>query len=87
MRLEVVEGPETVSIWVSDKGKGIAVEDQERIFGKFERLDTTEAGGSGLGLYISRRLARAMGGDLKVDSALGRGAGFCLVLRRVVSVP
>ncbi|MBX3561911.1 MAG: HAMP domain-containing histidine kinase [Sphingomonas sp.] len=65
---------------VADQGKGIAPEDQERIFGKFERVDPTEPGGTGLGLYIARRLARAMGGDLGVDSAPGQGARFTLTL-------
>ncbi len=65
---------------VADQGKGIAVEDQARIFEKFERVDTSEAGGSGLGLYIARRLARAMGGDITVDSAPGLGARFALIL-------
>ncbi len=65
---------------VADQGKGIAPEDQERIFDKFERVDPNEPGGSGLGLYISRRLARAMGGDINVDSAPGFGARFVLTL-------
>lgn len=65
---------------VADQGHGIAPEDQERIFGKFERLGRSEAGGSGLGLYISRRLARAMGGDIEVESNLGAGARFSFVL-------
>ncbi len=65
---------------VADQGKGIAIDDQERIFGKFERVDPGEPGGSGLGLYIARRLARAMGGDLTVDSAPGEGARFVLTL-------
>ena len=65
---------------VADQGKGIAAEDQERIFDKFERIDPHEPGGSGLGLYIARRLARAMGGDLTVDSAPGEGARFLLSL-------
>lgn len=65
---------------VADQGKGIAPEDQERIFGKFERVDPSEPGGTGLGLYIARRLARAMGGDLGVDSAPGQGARFTLTL-------
>ncbi|OWK30674.1 sensor histidine kinase [Sphingomonas mucosissima] len=65
---------------VADQGKGIALDDQERIFAKFERVDTSEPGGSGLGLYIARRLARAMGGDLTVDSAPGEGARFVLSL-------
>lgn len=75
------EGDMAVLI-VADQGKGIAAEDHERIFGKFERVDQSEPGGSGLGLYISRRLARAMGGDITVDSAPGQGARFILTLRR-----
>lgn len=65
---------------VGDQGKGIAAADQERIFAKFGRVDPTEAGGSGLGLYIARRLARAMHGDILVDSAPGQGARFVLML-------
>lgn len=68
------------SVSVSDKGKGIAQADQARIFEKFERVDALEAGGTGLGLYIARRLARAMGGDLAVESAPGAGARFTLEL-------
>lgn len=70
----------TAVIIVADQGKGIAPEDQARIFEKFERVDPSEPGGSGLGLYIARRLARAMGGDLTVDSAPGQGARFMLSL-------
>ncbi|MGQ0590482.1 MAG: sensor histidine kinase, partial [Sphingosinicella sp.] len=62
------------------QGKGIAEADQERIFEKFERVDPTEPGGTGLGLYIARRLARAMGGDLGLDSAPGQGARFTFTL-------
>ena len=50
------------------------------MFDKFERLGRSADGGSGLGLYISRRLARAMGGELTVDSAPGQGARFVLDL-------
>jgi signal transduction histidine kinase len=65
---------------VADQGKGVAVEDQTRIFDKFERVDPSEAGGNGLGLYIARRLARAMQGDLTIKSAPGEGARFVLTL-------
>ncbi|MFM9828324.1 MAG: sensor histidine kinase [Sphingomonas sp.] len=68
------------TIVVADQGKGIALADQARIFQKFERVDTSEPGGSGLGLYIARRLARAMDGDLVVDSAPGQGARFAFTL-------
>jgi len=65
---------------VADQGKGIAAEDHARIFEKFGRVDPSEPGGSGLGLYIARRLSRAMGGDITVDSAPGQGARFVLTL-------
>lgn len=85
--------PEDATVWVeaerdgnmacvvvADQGKGIAESDQAMIFDKFGRVDPREPGGSGLGLYISRRLARAMGGDIIVDSAPGRGARFLFTL-------
>lgn len=78
VRAEQADGIARVT--VADQGRGIAVDDQERIFDKFERLGRDETGGSGLGLYISRRLARAMGGDITVDSAPGQGARFVLSL-------
>jgi signal transduction histidine kinase len=65
---------------IADQGKGISDDDQARIFEKFERVDPTEAGGTGLGLYIARRLARAMSGDVAVDSAPGQGARFTFTL-------
>ncbi len=63
---------------VADSGEGLSPEEQARVFEKFERLGRAGDGGSGLGLYISRRLARAMGGDLTVESAKGEGARFVL---------
>lgn len=63
---------------VADQGPGMATEQQVKVFEKFERLGRSDASGSGLGLYISRRLARAMGGELTVDSAPGQGARFTL---------
>lgn len=68
------------AIVVADQGKGIAPADQERIFEKFGRVDPGEPGGTGLGLYIARRLARAMGGEIAVDSAPGQGARFTFTL-------
>lgn len=64
---------------VADQGPGLSADQQVKVFEKFERLGrSNEDGGSGLGLYISRRLARAMGGDLTIDSAPGQGARFTL---------
>lgn len=68
------------AVVVADQGRGIAAEDHGRIFEKFARLEPSEATGSGLGLYIARRLARAMGGDVTVDSAPGQGARFVFSL-------
>lgn len=65
---------------VADQGPGLAPEQQQKVFEKFERLGRSGDGGSGLGLYISRRLARAMGGDLTVESAPGQGARFILTV-------
>jgi signal transduction histidine kinase len=64
---------------VVDQGRGIAPEHHEKVFEKFERLGATEPG-SGLGLYISRRLARAMGGDIAIESGEGEGARFAFTL-------
>ena len=65
-------------VTVADQGHGIDEDQQARIFEKFERLGRSGDGGSGLGLYISRRIARAMDGDLTVESAKGQGARFTL---------
>ncbi|UZK69871.1 HAMP domain-containing histidine kinase [Sphingomonas sp. S1-29] len=67
-------------VTVADQGKGIANGDHHRIFEKFGRVDPNEPGGTGLGLYIARRLARAMGGELSVESTPGQGARFTLAL-------
>jgi signal transduction histidine kinase len=67
-------------VTVADQGQGIDADQQAVVFEKFERLGRTDSGGSGLGLYIARRLARAMDGDLTVDSAPGQGARFTLSL-------
>lgn len=65
-------------ITVADQGMGLDPAQQSKVFEKFERLGRSGDGGSGLGLYISRRIARAMDGDLTVESAPGQGARFTL---------
>lgn len=67
-------------VTVADQGRGLSDAEQARIFDKFERLGRSGDGGSGLGLYISSRLARAMDGTLTVESAPGQGARFTLAL-------
>ena len=78
--LRVEQDGDRSCVVVADQGEGLREEQQARAFDKFERLGRGGDGGSGLGLYISRRLAQAMGGDLSVDSAPGQGARFTLVL-------
>lgn len=67
-------------VLVTDQGPGLKPAQQQAVFEKFERLGRSDDGGSGLGLYISRRLARAMNGDLTVESVPGRGTTFALEL-------
>lgn len=72
-----------VAISVKDTGPGISSENQARLFQPFVQVDNTKTrahDGAGLGLVITRRLARAMGGDVAVSSKLGHGATFTLYL-------
>lgn len=72
-----------LAITIEDTGPGIPPERQEAIFEEFEQVEAHAAprhGGTGLGLAISRRLARAMGGDIRVESRTGGGTVFTLVL-------
>jgi signal transduction histidine kinase len=74
---------ETARIVVRDRGIGVAPEAQERIFGRFVRLaPTSQYGGLGLGLWIVRELAGAMGGTVRVESKPGDGASFIVELPR-----
>lgn len=70
---------ERVNIYVTDTGTGITQEDQDQIFGMFQQLESTKGGpiGTGLGLHISREIARKMGGDLWIEkSEKGVGSTF-----------
>ena len=72
-----------VKIVVSDTGIGIAKEDQERIFGRFFRVDKArsgEQGGSGLGLSICKWIVEAHQGEISVESELGKGCRFIVKL-------
>jgi two-component system CheB/CheR fusion protein len=80
--------PDVVYLRVHDTGIGIERHKQEMIFDPFVTLSRTFAegtDGSGLGLTISRELARGMGGDLRVRSAEGKGSTFTVTLRRATN--
>ncbi|MBI3444881.1 MAG: response regulator [Magnetospirillum sp.] len=77
------ESSRLVALSVADTGIGIAPQDQHRVFQAFEQVDSgtsRQFGGTGLGLTISRRLARLMGGDIVVAANQPRGTLFTLLL-------
>ncbi len=71
-----------VALSVTDTGAGMGAEDLSRVFEPFERLSADRQGipGTGIGLSLSRRLARLMGGDIRVESTPGVGSRFTLLL-------
>ncbi len=82
------DGAYMVSIRVSDTGIGISPEAMSRLFSLFTQADnstTRRFGGTGLGLHISRQLARMMGGDLVAVSQAGRGSTFTLTFRALAA--
>lgn len=82
-----VTGDDThVTISVQDSGIGIPAEDIPHLFQKFYRVDnsdTREIGGTGLGLYLCRRLAEVMGGRMTVESVYKKGSTFSIILPRI----
>ena len=77
-----------ISVSVKDSGIGIPAEDIPHLFQKFYRVDnsdTREIGGTGLGLYLSRRLAEAISGNLRVESKYKEGSTFYLEIPRMNS--
>jgi signal transduction histidine kinase len=79
--VEVTQVTSGARLVVRDRGMGIAAEDQERIFERFERaVPASHFGGLGLGLYIARAVATAHGGTIRVESAPGQGATFLVEL-------
>lgn len=71
------ERGESVLFQVRDEGIGISMQDQARIFERYERVDTGgNVGGLGLGLYITRQIVQAHGGTIRVESTEGKGSVF-----------
>jgi signal transduction histidine kinase/CheY-like chemotaxis protein len=78
------DGVCTIRISVADSGIGISAEQQSRLFSSFQQADSGTSrkfGGTGLGLAISKRLVTMMGGDIRVESELGRGAAFIFTVK------
>lgn len=82
VQIAVKQSPDTVEVRVTDHGAGVRAEDQDRIFNLFDRGAAMRSGsaGFGVGLWISRRFAQSMGGDIWVESTFGEGASFTLRL-------
>jgi len=81
VRVKLIPDGTMASLAVSDDGIGIAPEDQGRLFTRFGRIEnkaTAHTTGTGLGLWLSREIARMHDGDLKVDSEVGKGSTFTL---------
>lgn len=86
VKVDISGQGEFAIVSVQDSGVGIPKEDQPHLFQKFYRVDNTdtrEIGGTGLGLYLARRLAEAIGGTLWVESIYKEGSTFFLKLPRI----
>ncbi|RKH02618.1 PAS domain S-box protein [Corallococcus carmarthensis] len=80
IRMEVASHGRKARLVVEDHGMGIPHEAQGRIFERFERAASRNYGGLGLGLFITRRIVEAHGGNISVESAPGLGAKFTVEL-------
>jgi signal transduction histidine kinase len=80
---KVADGRDWVELVVADTGIGLTLEQQAKLFQEFTQADSLTArryGGTGLGLALSRKLARMMGGDVTVTSEPGKGSAFTVRL-------
>jgi len=80
-------GRDWVMIAVADTGIGMTPEQTGKLFQEFSQASSTTAskyGGTGLGLAISKRFCQMMGGDITIESELGRGSTFTIRLPRIV---
>lgn len=81
IRVEVCGGRDLATFTVRDFGRGISAEDQPKIFQRFERAkEERNSNGLGLGLYISKNIVTAHGGDIQLTSEPGKGSSFTVVL-------
>lgn len=83
VKIKLAEDNSQIILTVEDNGVGIAESDLDHIFDKFTRIENVYShseGGSGLGLYLARQLAESHKGSLSVESTVGEGSTFSLVL-------
>lgn len=83
VKVSFIDDDDNYSIWVEDNGIGIGEEEQERIFERFYRVTKSrnkEIDGTGLGLAIVKHIILSLGGDIEVESYLGRGTKFKISL-------
>jgi signal transduction histidine kinase len=92
--IDVRQGQENGRDWimlaVTDTGIGMTAEQMDKLFQEFSQASSATAskyGGTGLGLAISKRFCQMMGGDITVESELGRGSTFTIRLPRIVEAP
>ena len=83
--IDFVVGEREVTLNIRDTGFGIPADEHDRIFERFYRIDkarSIEAGGTGLGLAIVKHLVQQLGGSIKLDSRVGVGSSFAVILPR-----
>jgi signal transduction histidine kinase len=83
VEIRVAQLGDCFEISVTDSGPGIAPADQARIFDEFQQVDNTstrQKGGTGLGLSISRHIVEMHGGRITVDSEVGKGSTFRILI-------
>src|SRR5205807_2252588 len=80
----LLDGRSLIEIRVVDTGNGIHRDEHSKLFQAFSQIDASSTSrrfeGTGLGLYLSQKLARLLGGEIKVISELGSGSTFTLLL-------
>jgi signal transduction histidine kinase len=87
---EQENGRDWITLAVTDTGIGMTAEQMGKLFQEFAQASSSTAskyGGTGLGLVISRRFCQMMGGDIAVESEVGRGSTFTIRLPRIVDAP
>ena len=83
VQIGVTSDGDTVEVRVRDEGIGVLAEDRERIFDRFARaVSGRNYGGFGMGLWIARQAARALGGEVRIEASTSAGASFLVTLPR-----